>query len=313
MAVTLPATREMAEELTEEEIEALLDDLKRKLDRLRVLYEQFFLGTEKTPPVQARKDVVRMIHRLTQMRIRRGALKFRRNSLVQRFNSQKAYWSRTERELEMGTHKRQTTRAKKRQTEASPDGLTAADWAAINSVRAREGDAAADEAAKRRRRERDEARRARAAAERVAENDAAAAFLAELGDESFVGGPPATSRATTSPEGTLPTVPSPADGEAEGAKPSLAARAKKLKKLKALKAKSASRGASGPSSDDRAVYERLVATKKKLNQSVDSMNFDKLQRSLAAQREKHRKKTGRDVSFDVVVKDGKAYLKPVSS
>lgn len=313
----------MAEELSDEEIEALLDELKRKLDRLRVLYEQFFLGIEKTPPVQVRKDVVRSIHRLTQMRVRRGALKFRRNSLVQRFNAHKSYWARTEREIEMGTYKRLAFRAKKRRTENDEtDVLTTSDWVAINSIRSQSGEDAAKDAVSRRVAERREEQRVRAKAERVHEFDAAASFLAELGDDSFVGGAPAASRATVSREepavgeasgDTEKRSPAPADATSDGPKkPSLAARAKKLKALKAKMKKPGGSAAAGPSTNDRAVFERLVATKKKLNQSVDSMNYDKIQRSLEAQRRKHKQKTGRDVAFDVVVKDGKAFLKPVT-
>ena len=39
------------------EIERELDDLETRIDRLRALYEQYFLGIEKMEPLTARKEV----------------------------------------------------------------------------------------------------------------------------------------------------------------------------------------------------------------------------------------------------------------
>ena len=63
---------------------------------------------------------------------------------------------------------------------------------------------------------------------------------------------------------------------------------------------------------DRQVYEKWVAAKRSVGDSAGLVSFDSLRQSMARQadalREKH---PGKEVGFDVVVKDGKAYLKPI--
>jgi hypothetical protein len=107
------------EELDGLELEAELEQLQRKMERLRVLYEQFFQGIERIPPHSLQKDVVRIIHRLTQARIRSTTLKFKLQGLVQRFNAHRAYWTRSVREMEEGRHRKQIARADRRQARAS--------------------------------------------------------------------------------------------------------------------------------------------------------------------------------------------------
>lgn len=290
----------MAEELDEDQIEAMLDDLKRKLDRLRVLYEQFFLGTEKTPPHQLRRDVVREMHRLTQVRIKRAALKFRFSSLQQRFNAHKAYWARSEREIEMGTYKRQTFRARQRQRDPErADVLESTDWLAINAVRDAQGAEAAAEAKRERiaAREREQREQRAARARQQREEDAAAAeFLRELGGDAASAPAPAGASGKRSA------------AEIRGAAADdVKAKAARLRALK-QRMKGGS-GASAPADPDRALYDRLVAAKKKLNQSTDSMSYERVRQGLEAQRKKYGE---RSVDFDVVVKDGKAFLKPTT-
>jgi hypothetical protein len=287
----------MTEELEDDQIEALLDDLKRKVERLRVTYEQYFLGIEKVPPLQQRRDVVRDVHRLTQLRIKRAALKFRFQSLVQRFNAHKAYWTRTEREIEMGTHKRQTFRAKQRESRDS-DILASEDWLAINAIRSRDGDDAAEQAQAERIAAREREARERRAAELRAKQDedaTAAEFLRAMGVDA---GPP---RAAAKPSAQ----------EVRGV--SAEHVAERAAKLKAMRAKLRQQpGVAGPDAD-RALYDRLVAAKRKLNQSTDTLDYDKVQRSLEAQRKKLAEKhQGKRIDFDVVVKDGNAFLKPVA-
>ena len=47
--------------MTLEELDVLLEELENRLERLRALYEQYFLGFEKIEPAVARKDVDRRI------------------------------------------------------------------------------------------------------------------------------------------------------------------------------------------------------------------------------------------------------------
>ncbi|MBR4985182.1 MAG: hypothetical protein IKY83_05545, partial [Proteobacteria bacterium] len=107
--------------VTNEEIEAKIEDLTHKLERLRICYEQYFIGTEKRPPVQLRMDVARLMRELERLNIRNTALKFKVSTCVQKFTSYSNYWNRVLREIEDGTYKRHLDRAKRNQ---SPDIAT---------------------------------------------------------------------------------------------------------------------------------------------------------------------------------------------
>jgi hypothetical protein len=314
------------EQLEDGELDAMLEELRTKIERVRVLYEQFFMGTERTPPLSARKEVVRLVHVISQSRIRKAAPKFRFQSLVQRFNSHKAYWTRTEREIEMGTFKRGSARVRKAQPEREDSVLTVSDHLAINAVRAASGDDAAKAAHKSRMAQRTTERQTA-----VAEDQAAAAFLKEMGDDSFAevasGRAPAQnpaerSKARSAPEQAVEQAPRPAVTAAAPPAAKSAADAirgvsaddiaNRAEKLKRLKRAMRSKQAPAASDPDRAIYERLVAVKQKLNQSTDSFSYERVQASLKQQRERLKAKHGeREVDFDVVVKDGKAFLKPI--
>lgn len=338
------------EDLSNEEIESLLDDLQRRLERLRVLYEQFFLGIEKTPPYNVQKDVVRILHRMTHVRITQTTLKYRLQSIQQRFSSHKAYWSRTVRDIEEGRFKRVGARAR---PHAAPDDLTVADLAAVAAIRDSQGDAAAAQALERRR------------AAKQAEVDAAADFLRQLegGEpERRTSMPPPVRKRQPTPGEVftmeLDAEPQPAPGVAsEGPRgvsaDEIALRAQKLRELRERMARGPAGAApqagaaaqpipsSGPTAPSRSaeppsarpaapavapprpvpppaadparmVFDRLVATKRQLNEPTEGLTYDAVRRSMDKQVESLREKRGaRSVDFDVVVKDGKAFLKPI--
>ena len=89
-----------------EVIEELIDQLDSTLDRVKVLYEQFFLGMQKQPPTHLHTDVERKLRDLTQMQIRNTALRYRFATLQQKFGSYNTYWRRTLRQIENGTYAR---------------------------------------------------------------------------------------------------------------------------------------------------------------------------------------------------------------
>ena len=97
-----------------EEIDVALDELETRLDRLRSLYEQYFLGIEKIEPTVARKDVDRRFWILRRTHIRNTARRFRLQVLVQRYNTFQQYWVRICREIENGTYSRHLLRAQKK-------------------------------------------------------------------------------------------------------------------------------------------------------------------------------------------------------
>jgi hypothetical protein len=96
-----------------EEIEIAINELEVRLERLRALYEQYFLGFEKIEPTVARKDVDRRIYVLRREKIRNTARRFRLQNIIQRYNTFQQYWQRICREIENGTYKRHLLRAER--------------------------------------------------------------------------------------------------------------------------------------------------------------------------------------------------------
>ena len=95
------------------EVEASIVEFEKKLDRLKTLYEQYFMGIEKREPSVPLKDVVRVMRALEQEEIRNTGLRFRYRTLVQRFNTYRTYWHRTLREIERGTYHRDLARLRR--------------------------------------------------------------------------------------------------------------------------------------------------------------------------------------------------------
>lgn len=89
------------------DVEELLDNLDKTLDRLKTLYEQYFLGIQKQAPSFIHNDVERKIRDLTQMNLRNTGVRYRLATLTQKFGSYNSYWRRTLRQIENGTYARQ--------------------------------------------------------------------------------------------------------------------------------------------------------------------------------------------------------------
>ena len=96
-----------------QEVDSALDELENRLDRLRSLYEQYFMGIEKIEPTVPRKDVDRRFWILRRTQIRNTARRFRLQTLVQRYNTFQQHWTRICREIENGTYVRHLLKAKK--------------------------------------------------------------------------------------------------------------------------------------------------------------------------------------------------------
>jgi hypothetical protein len=96
------------------EQEALISELETKLERLRALYDQYFMGFEKIEPLVQRKDFDRRVYLLRREQMRNTALRFRFNQLVARYNTLATHWQRIVRQIENGTYKRDLARAAKR-------------------------------------------------------------------------------------------------------------------------------------------------------------------------------------------------------
>jgi hypothetical protein len=121
-----------------DEVEAQLHDLETRIDRLKILYEQYFIGLEKAEPTVPRKEIVRIFAALQQMQIRNTALRFRYTSLTQRWNTYTTRWGKTLREIELGTYDRLVARAQRRGIALPPElakgKLAAGGEAAVTAV-----------------------------------------------------------------------------------------------------------------------------------------------------------------------------------
>ncbi len=95
------------------DIEELLNELGHRLDRLKQLYEMYFLGIEKIEPQVARKEVQRTMLAMQQLNIRNTGLRFKFNALLQKWNIYQTYWGRTVREIENGTYVRHLQRVRR--------------------------------------------------------------------------------------------------------------------------------------------------------------------------------------------------------
>ncbi|WP_437861612.1 MXAN_5187 C-terminal domain-containing protein [Sorangium sp. So ce363] len=96
------------------EVERELEELETRIERLRALYEQYFMGIERLEPLIPRKDVERRIWVMRREQIRNTGLRFKFQMLIQRYNTFQQYWGRISREIENGTYRRDVIRAAKR-------------------------------------------------------------------------------------------------------------------------------------------------------------------------------------------------------
>jgi hypothetical protein len=96
---------------TSEDLAIVLKELEQKTERLKQLYEQYFMGIERMEPMVARKEVQRTMLLLQQQYIRNTALRFKFNTMLQKWSLYVTYWNRIMREIENGTYVRHLQKA----------------------------------------------------------------------------------------------------------------------------------------------------------------------------------------------------------
>jgi hypothetical protein len=97
-----------------DEIGRLIGELETRVERLRSLYEQYFMGIERLEPLTLRKDIDRRLWALRREQIRNTGLRFKLETTIQRYNTYQQYWARIVREIEQGTYQRDLGRAAQR-------------------------------------------------------------------------------------------------------------------------------------------------------------------------------------------------------
>ncbi len=198
-------------DVSREGIEARLEEMERKLERMRGLYESFFMGIERSPPEVIRRDVNRQILEMQQVPISSASLRFRYQALTQRWVLLITYWNRTMREIEAGTFSRDLAKAKRHMAQKGTSVVTLEEALAMGIPAGRARAFVAHQKAAQEKRT--VASQAKAAATGAAPVQAAGT-PAHAGGAGPKAAPPAP-QATTEPAGGPPPVPPPGLSEAE--------------------------------------------------------------------------------------------------
>lgn len=103
------------------DVEELLDQIDKTLDRVKVLYEQYFLGTQKQAPAHLHNDIERRLRDLMQIQIRNTGLRYRFATLQQKFGAYNTYWRRTLRQIENGTYIRQLSKISRKAAQSGEE------------------------------------------------------------------------------------------------------------------------------------------------------------------------------------------------
>jgi hypothetical protein len=96
-----------------QELAREVGDVEEGLERLKVRFDQFFMGLERREPQKERDDMKRVVARLKTTFTKNTGLKFRIQSLHARFISYERMWMRSAREKENGTYRRDLERARR--------------------------------------------------------------------------------------------------------------------------------------------------------------------------------------------------------
>ena len=88
-----------------DEVDDELDDLDQNLKRLRIEYDQHFLGILKRPPEMLQARVQKVIVKYANETLKRTHQKFRFNQLNAKYQIFRQQWGRTMRQIDDGTYK----------------------------------------------------------------------------------------------------------------------------------------------------------------------------------------------------------------
>lgn len=96
------------------QFDARLGDLEDEITRLRAIYEQWFQGIERVPPIRMRERLDRKVRRLRREAPNNTALRFKYQTIFQRWVTFTQYWDRITRRIEEGTYHRDVKKVRRR-------------------------------------------------------------------------------------------------------------------------------------------------------------------------------------------------------
>ncbi len=295
------------------------DAIEAELAALKVTYEHYFLGLERTPPARTHEALKKRVEKLKNSFVRNTGAKFRVQSIHSKFVTYERLWLRTLQEIENGTYKRDLAKVKRRGEK--PASAKARSQGAVELPE--ETDFEVDEV--------DEI-----LSSTPKPPPPPVPAMASLEPVPFRGGMPSVAPLVPSvaplvpsvaplvppmapvlgpPRGSAPlpsiapvvppvapAVPPVARPPATGPRPAVAA------------ARPPSASSAGGLTDDslKSVYDAYVSAKRRNKEDTSKMNFDSVAASLRKQVPELMKQHGaKSVEFKVVIKDGKAVLKAV--
>ncbi len=280
------------------EFEIMLSDAEVQLSRVKHLYEQYFQGIERIEPQIPRKQFDRTLHVLRKEQPRNTAMRFRFQTLIQRYTTLQTYWRRIARQIEEGTYRRDLLRARRRREAAraqrdskfprrssSPVELDPSENVDVDELIADAADRV------------DHLLKTPEPSSKAATLDLDDSKSAPRRDEKLPEAPAHVARFGKPQPRPSPKrdKPSPAPGSGRRAPPPIASRSK------------------GPGDARmRQIFDSYVDAKRKNNERTDKIDYETVAKSLKKMVPKlDRKHKGKRIDFKVVVKNGKVGIKPV--
>lgn len=310
----------------------MLNDVETRVDRLRALYEQYFQGIERLEPLIPKKEVDRRLARLKKIPPRNTALRFRMQQLVQKYTTYQTYWMRVARQIEEGTYRRDLLKARKRregareERRAQREGESQApaaweidiDLDVDAEVNAALGAVEDQKRAPRSPLAPPTSKRppspSGAPPKRGSISPFARPARSSVGPSREAGASPATAT-FGKPRDPVKRPASPAASRSfdppAGARPPSATRSDRGPSPAPVPPRRPGAGGSeGP--DIKRVYDRYIEARKRNNERTDNVRYETIERNIKKMMPKlQQKHRGKEIDFEVVVKDGKVGLKPV--
>ena len=106
MAAKRHESKYEASKTLKDAMELELAELDARIARLRVLYDQYFMGIERMEPTYLRSEVDKIFRRSQVLRRGSTVFKFRFRSLQRRYTAYRSYWDRVVRMIEDGQIRR---------------------------------------------------------------------------------------------------------------------------------------------------------------------------------------------------------------
>ena len=292
--------------MTPKEFEIMLSDAEIQLSRIKHLYEQWFQGIERIEPQIPRKQFDRALHALRKETPRNTALRFRFQTLIQRYTTLQTYWRRIGRQIEEGTYRRDLLRARRRREAGRAEREQERLRRSSGPVQLDpDADVNMDQLIAEASERIDELKRAPAVAANAGAADAEDTTTTLQSIRAQRARPPAAQKPQapaarfSKPKSKRPVAaketPRTASSANRRAPPEIASRSK------------------GPGEARmRQIYDSYVEAKRSNNERTDKIDYERVAKSLKKMVPVlDRKHKGKRIDFKVVVKDGKVGIKPV--